>query len=94
MNDTICAISTAGGLGAIAIVRASGEDVIDIVTGQNNQLKGVQQEVSPSLTNQFCITIDMKIYYLSLNDYKNTQHAFDKSNYNFKLDEYKKNDST
>ena len=31
MNDTICAISTAGGLGAIAIVRASGEDVIDIV---------------------------------------------------------------
>ena len=33
---------------------------------------------------------DMKIYYLSLNDYKNTQHAFDKSNYNFKLDEYKK----
>ena len=31
MNDTICAISTAGGLGAISIVRASGEDAIEIV---------------------------------------------------------------
>ena len=31
MNDTICAISTSQGLGAIAIVRASGEEAIDIV---------------------------------------------------------------
>ena len=31
MNDTICAISTAQGLGAIAIVRASGEEAIEIV---------------------------------------------------------------
>ena len=31
MNDTICAISTAQGLGAIAIVRVSGEEAIEIV---------------------------------------------------------------
>ena len=31
MNDTICAISTSQGIGAIAIVRVSGEDAIKIV---------------------------------------------------------------
>ena len=31
MNDTICAISTSQGVGAIAIVRVSGEDAIEIV---------------------------------------------------------------
>ena len=31
MNDTICAISTAVGIGAISIIRISGEDSIDIV---------------------------------------------------------------
>ena len=31
MNDTICAISTASGVGAISIVRVSGEEAIDIV---------------------------------------------------------------
>lgn len=31
MNDTICAISTAQGVGAIAIVRLSGEEAIEIV---------------------------------------------------------------
>ena len=31
MNDTICAISTAVGIGAISIVRVSGEDAINIV---------------------------------------------------------------
>ena len=31
MNDTICAISTAVGIGAISIIRVSGEDSIDIV---------------------------------------------------------------
>ena len=31
MNDTICAISTSQGVGAIAIVRVSGEDAINIV---------------------------------------------------------------
>ena len=37
MNDTICAISTAQGVGAIAIVRLSGEDAIEIV---NKVFKG------------------------------------------------------
>ena len=31
MNDTICAISTSQGVGAIAIVRVSGEYAIEIV---------------------------------------------------------------
>ena len=31
MNDTICAIATAQGIGAIAIVRVSGTEAIDIV---------------------------------------------------------------
>ena len=31
MNDTICAISTSQGIGAISIVRVSGEDAINIV---------------------------------------------------------------
>lgn len=31
MNDTICAISTALGIGAISIIRVSGDDAIDIV---------------------------------------------------------------
>ena len=37
MNDTICAISTSQGVGAIAIVRVSGEDAISIV---NQVFKG------------------------------------------------------
>ena len=31
MNDTICAISTAQGVGAISIIRVSGDDAIKIV---------------------------------------------------------------
>ena len=31
MNDTICAISTSQGVGAIAIIRVSGEEAIEIV---------------------------------------------------------------
>ena len=31
MNDTICAISTSQGVGAISIVRVSGEDAVEIV---------------------------------------------------------------
>jgi len=31
MNDTICAIATSGGVGAIAIIRVSGEDAVEIV---------------------------------------------------------------
>ena len=31
MNDTICAISTALGVGAISIIRVSGDDAINIV---------------------------------------------------------------
>ena len=32
MNDTICAIATSQGVGAIAIIRVSGPDSIDIVS--------------------------------------------------------------
>lgn len=32
MNDTICAIATSQGVGAIAIIRVSGEEAVDIVT--------------------------------------------------------------
>ena len=37
MNDTICAIATSQGVGAIAIVRVSGEESIEIV---NSIFKG------------------------------------------------------
>ena len=37
MNDTICAISTSQGVGAIAIVRVSGSESIEIV---NSIFKG------------------------------------------------------
>ena len=37
MNDTITAISTALGIGAISIVRVSGEDAIDIVNEVFNE---------------------------------------------------------
>ena len=37
MNDTICAISTSQGVGAIAIIRISGEEAISIV---NSIFKG------------------------------------------------------
>ena len=44
MNDTICAISTSQGVGAIAIVRVSGEKAIDIVNKifMGNNLKNVK----------------------------------------------------
>ena len=35
-------------------------------------------------------TSDMQIYYLSINDYDNTSHAFKKENYKMHLDMYKK----
>ena len=43
MNDTICAISTSQGVGAIAIIRISGEEAINIVNGifKGNNLEKV-----------------------------------------------------
>ena len=41
MNDTICAIATSQGVGAIAIIRVSGEDSIKIV---NQIFKGKNLE--------------------------------------------------
>ena len=32
MNDTICAIATSQGIGAISIIRVSGEESVDIVS--------------------------------------------------------------
>ena len=45
MNDTICAISTAQGVGAIAIIRVSGEKAIPIV---NKIFKGKDLEKADS----------------------------------------------
>ena len=57
MNDTICAISTAGGLGAIAIVRASGEEAIEIV---NKIFKGKDLNKVNSHTINYGHIIDEK----------------------------------
>ena len=43
MNDTICAIATSQGVGAIAIIRVSGEESISIV---NQVFKGKGQAAS------------------------------------------------
>ena len=55
MNDTICAISTAVGIGAIAIVRASGEEAIDIV---NKIFKGPNLHEVKSHTINYGYIID------------------------------------
>ena len=55
MNDTICAISTAVGVGAIAIVRASGEEAIDIV---NKIFKGPNLHEVKSHTINYGYIID------------------------------------
>ena len=47
MNDTICAIATSQGVGAIAIIRVSGEDSIKIV---NKIFKGKDLEKTESHT--------------------------------------------
>ena len=43
MNDTICAIATSQGVGAISIIRVSGEEAVDIVSKifKGNNLKEV-----------------------------------------------------
>ena len=47
MNDTICAIATSQGVGAIAIIRISGEDSIKVV---NKIFKGKDLEKVESHT--------------------------------------------
>ena len=47
MNDTICAIATSQGVGAIAIIRVSGEESISIV---NKIFKGKNLETVDSHT--------------------------------------------
>ena len=51
MNDTIAAISTSLGIGAIAIVRVSGKDAIKIVNKifSNNLLKTNIEDSSSSI---------------------------------------------
>ena len=55
MNDTIAAISTALGVGAISIVRVSGDDAIKIV---NNIFKGTDLMAVPSHTIHYGHIID------------------------------------
>ena len=55
MNDTICAIATAQGVGAIAIIRVSGEDSKKIV---NNIFKGKNLEEVKSHTINYGHIID------------------------------------
>ena len=57
MNDTICAISTSQGVGAIAIVRVSGEDAISIV---NQVFKGKDLTQVASHTIHYGHIIDDK----------------------------------
>ena len=55
MNDTIAAISTALGVGAISIVRVSGQDSIEIV---NKLFKGKDLTIVPSHTIHYGYIID------------------------------------
>ena len=55
MNENICAISTALGVGAISIVRCSGPDVINIV---NKIFKGTNLENVPSHTINYGHIVD------------------------------------
>ena len=55
MNDTICAIATSQGIGAIAIIRVSGEDAIKIV---NKIFKGKDLTKVPSHTINYGHIID------------------------------------
>ena len=55
MNDTICAIATSQGVGAIAIIRVSGEDAIPIV---NSIFKGKNLEKVDSHTINYGHIID------------------------------------
>lgn len=55
MNDTICAIATSQGVGAIAIIRVSGEEAIDIV---NKIFKGKDLTQVPSHTINYGHIID------------------------------------
>lgn len=55
MNDTICAIATSQGVGAIAIIRVSGEDAIEIV---NKIFKGKDLTKEPSHTINYGHIID------------------------------------
>ncbi len=55
MNDTICAISTSQGVGAISIVRVSGEEAIEIV---NKVFKGKDLSKVPSHTINYGHIVD------------------------------------
>ena len=55
MNDTICAISTAQGVGAIAIIRVSGKESLEIV---NKIFKGKDLTTVPSHTIHYGHIID------------------------------------
>jgi len=57
MNDTICAIATSSGVGAIAIIRVSGEDSIKIV---NKIFKGKDLTKVPSHTINYGHILDEK----------------------------------
>lgn len=55
MNDTICAIATSSGVGAIAIIRVSGDEAIEIV---NKVFKGKDLTQVPSHTINYGHIID------------------------------------
>ena len=55
MNDTICAIATSQGIGAIAIIRVSGEDAIEIVS---KIWKGKNLQEQPSHTIHYGHIVD------------------------------------
>ena len=55
MNDTICAIATSQGVGAISIIRVSGEDAVDIVA---KIFKGKNLKEAPTHTINYGKIVD------------------------------------
>ena len=60
MNDTICAISTSQGVGAIAIIRVSGPDSIEIVN-KLFQGKDLTKVETHTINYGFIVDKDQKI---------------------------------
>jgi tRNA modification GTPase len=55
LNDTICALATAGGVGAIGVIRVSGESAIKMV---NAVFKGKNLEMQNTHTVHFGKILD------------------------------------
>ena len=75
MEDTICAIATASGVGAISIIRVSGSDAINIVNGIFDG-KDLTKVPSHTINYGFIVDNNVKI--------DNTNVMYLLENYNYK----------